>query len=204
MPSTSAVGHIAAEPELQADASSVDIDGVDVDAALISILGGELYTPLPSYSVFNRPLGADLSDALKAKMRGGEYVDVQLLLSSDNGDDEVHTQQHHHLTLEVRPNGNQDSTLSLIKPSRIKDITSIDQWVAAFTIYGSVLTELSPHLAPGIFKHTDITEMARRFGGIVAGDQLSIVAIQVVAISTYWWRSTEHSVFWRVFWVFCL
>ena len=28
MPSTSAVGHMAAEPELQADASSVDIDGV--------------------------------------------------------------------------------------------------------------------------------------------------------------------------------
>ncbi len=42
MPSTSAVGHLAAEPELQADASSVDIDGVDVDAAHSGILGGEL------------------------------------------------------------------------------------------------------------------------------------------------------------------
>ena len=117
MPSTSAVDHIAAEPELQADASSVDIDGVDVDAAHSGILGGELYTPLPSYSVFiNRPLGADLSDALKAKIRGGEYVNIQLLLSSDNAYDEVHEQQH--LTLEVIPNGNLDSTLSLIKPSR--------------------------------------------------------------------------------------
>ena len=54
-----------------------------------------------------------------------------------------------------------------MKSSRTKDITTIDQWVAAFTIYGAVLTESSSHLAPGIFKHiSDITEMARRFGGL--------------------------------------
>ena len=46
-------------------------------------------------------------------------------------------------------------------------IKTIDEWVTAFTIYGAVLTETSPHLAPGIFKHlADITEMARRFGGL--------------------------------------
>ena len=93
----------------------------------------------------------------------GDYVNL-MLLSCDNDKDEVHEQQ---LTLEVRPNSNQDSTLSLIKSSRTKDITTIDQWVAAFTIYGAVVTEASPHLAPGIFKHiSDITEMARRFGGL--------------------------------------
>ena len=136
-----------------------------------SFLRGPVLSDLPQLdylvTVFNRPPGADLSDALKAKIRGGEYVNLQLLLSSDNDDDEVHEQQHQRLTLEVRPNGNQDSTLSLIKPSRSKDIMSIDQWVAAFTIYEAVLTESSPHLAPGIFKHiSDITEMARRFGGL--------------------------------------
>ena len=126
-----------------------------------------IYTPLPSYNVFTRPLEAGLSDALKAKIRRGDYVNLQLLLSSDNDDDEANEQQHQRLTLEVRPYGNQDSTLSLMKSSRTKDITTIDQWVAAFTIYGAVLTESSPHLAPGIFKHiSDITEMARRFGGL--------------------------------------
>ena len=80
----------------------------------------------------------------------------------------VHEQQHQRLTLEVRPNGNQNSTLSLMKSSRTKYITTIDQWVAAFTIiYGAVLTEAFPHLTPDIFKHiSDITEMARRFGGL--------------------------------------
>ena len=170
MPSTSAVADVVAEAEPlnHADASSVDSAEVDADAALSGILGGELYTPLPSYNVFNRPLGAGLSDALKAKIRRGDYVNLQLLLlSSDNDDDEANEQQHQRLTLEVRPYGNQDSTLSLMKSSRTKDIMSIDQWVAAFTIYGAVLTESSPHLAPGIFKHiSDITEMAHRFGGL--------------------------------------
>ena len=99
-------------------------------------------------------------------IRRGDYVNLQLLLSSDNDDDELE-QQHQRLTLEVRPSGNQDNTLSLMKSSRTKEITTIDQWVAAFTIYGAVLTELFPQLAPGVFKHiSDITEMARRFGGM--------------------------------------
>ncbi len=66
MPSTSAVADVVAEAEPlnHADASSVDSAEVDADAALSGILGGELYTPLPSYNVFNRPLGAGLSDTL--------------------------------------------------------------------------------------------------------------------------------------------
>ena len=155
-----------AEPQSYGDALSLDSAEVDVDAALSGILGGESYTPLPSYNVFNRPLGADLSDTLKSKIRRGDYVNLQLLLSSDNDDDELE-QQHQRLTLEVRPSGNQDNTLSLMKSSRTKEITTIDQWVAAFTIYGAVLTESFPQLAPGVFKHiSDITEMARRFGGM--------------------------------------
>ena len=46
-----------AEPQSHGDASSLDSAEVDVDAALSGILGGESYTPLPSYNVFNRPLG---------------------------------------------------------------------------------------------------------------------------------------------------
>ena len=110
-------------PATSVDASSVDSAEVDADAALSGILGGELYTPLPSYNVFNRPLGAGLSDALKAKIRRGDYVNLQLLLSSDNDDDEANEQQHQRLTLEVRPYGDQDSTLSLMKSSRTKDIS---------------------------------------------------------------------------------
>ena len=155
-----------AEPQSHGDALSLDSAEVDVDAALSGIFGGESYTPpLPSYNVFNRPLGADLSDTLKSKIRRGDYVNLQLLLSSDNDDDELNEQQHQRLTLEVRPN--QDSTLSLMKSSRTKEITTTDQWVAAFTIFGAVLIESFPQLAPGVFKHIpDITEMARRFGGM--------------------------------------
>ena len=58
-PSTSTVADVVAEAEPQShgDASSVNSAEVDVDAALSGILGGEPYTPLPSYNVFNRPLG---------------------------------------------------------------------------------------------------------------------------------------------------
>ena len=37
---------------------------------------------------------------------------------------------------------------------------------------------------------------------VVAGDQLSIVAVQVVAVSIYRWRSTEPSVVAFIFWGF--
>ena len=82
MPSTSAVADVVAEAEPlnHADASSVD-SAEDADAALSGILGGELYTPLPSYNVFNRPLGAGLSDTLKAKIRRGDYVNLRIFLS---------------------------------------------------------------------------------------------------------------------------
>lgn len=153
---------------LAADASSDDSDAEDVDAVLSGLLGGELFTPLPTYNVVNRPLGASLPDALKSKIRRGEYVNLQLLASENDEEDEddVFQQQHQRLTLEVKPIGHQD-TLSLVRPSHSKGIKTIDQWVAAFTVYGAVLTERSPQLAPGLFKHmADITEMARRFGGL--------------------------------------
>ena len=103
-----------------------------------------------------------MPDSLKTTIRRGDYVNLQLLLV-DNDDDNMYEQQHQRLTLQV---GRQD-TLSLLKPSTNKASKTIDQWVTAFTIYGAVLTETSPNLAPGIFKHiADITEMARRFGSL--------------------------------------
>ena len=148
-----------AAPEVSSD------DDDDVDAALSGLLGGELYTPLPSYHVINRPLGARLPDSLKTKIRRGEYVNLQLLLvdNDDDNDDNMYEQQHQRITLHV----GRQVTLSFFKPSINKALKPIDQWVITFTIYGAVLTETSPHLAPGIFKHiADITEMARRFGGL--------------------------------------
>ena len=53
------------------DADSDDSDQDGVDAVLSGLLGGELYTPLPTYNVVNRPLGANLSDSLKARIRRG-------------------------------------------------------------------------------------------------------------------------------------
>ena len=148
------------------DADSDDSDQDGVDAVLSGLLGGELYTHLPTYNVVNRPLGANLSDSLKARIRRGDYINLQLLLIDDDTDDDINEQQHQRLTLEITAIGQQDA-LSLVKPTRTKAITTIHQWVTAFSVYAAVLTENSPHQAPGLFKHiADITEMSRRFRGM--------------------------------------
>ena len=126
-------------------------------------IGGELSAPPSTYNVVNRPLGANLSDTLKNKIRRGDYVNLQHLVTDDGDFDE---QQHQRMTLEVRSIG-QEETLSVFKPNHTKEITTTGQWLSAFTIYAAVLTEHSPQHAPGLFKHiADITEMARRFGGL--------------------------------------
>ena len=108
---------------------------------------------------------ANLSDSLKARIRRGEYVNLQLLITDDN-DNDMNEQQHQRLTLEVTAIGQQDA-LSLVKPTRTKGIPTIHQWVPAFTVYAAVRTDHSPHQAPGLFKHiADITETARMFRGM--------------------------------------
>ncbi|KAI0212088.1 hypothetical protein LSAT2_003019, partial [Lamellibrachia satsuma] len=154
---------VPAAPHLVSDDSDSDFDALVGD-----LLGGESHTPMPTYSVVNRPLGANLSDLLKSKIRKGDYVNLQHLLIDDDVavDGAYEQQQHKRLTLEVTHIGQQDA-LSLVTPSQPYRITTIGQWLSAFTIYAAVLTEHSPQLAPGIFKHiSDITEMARRFGGL--------------------------------------
>ena len=116
-PSVSTPAVAQAAPEVSTDD--------DDDAALSGLLGGELYTPLPSYHVINRPLGASLPDSLKTKIRRGDYVNLQLLLvdNDDDEDDNMYEQQQQRLTLRV---GRQD-TLSLLKTSTnkaIKPLTS--------------------------------------------------------------------------------
>ena len=70
------------------------------------------------------------------------------------------------MNLEVISIG-QEEALSVFKPNHTKEITTTSQWLSAFTIYAAVLTEHSPQHASGLFKHiADITEMARRFGGL--------------------------------------
>ena len=76
------------------DADSDNSDHEDLDAVLSGLLGGELYTPLPTYNVVNGPLGANLSDLLKAKIRRGDYINLQLLLIDDDTDDDINEQQH--------------------------------------------------------------------------------------------------------------
>ena len=138
-----------------------DTDGPDT--IISDLLGGELSAPPSTYNVVNRPLGANLSDTLKNRIRRGDYVNLQHLLTDDGDFDE---QQHQRMTLEVRSIG-QEETLSVVKPNHTREITTTGQWLSAFTIYAAVLTEHSPQHAPGLFKHiADITEMARRFGGL--------------------------------------
>ena len=105
------------------DAASDDSDQEDVDTVLSGLLGGELYTTLPTYNVVNRPLGANLSDSLKAMIKQGEYVNLQILIIDDDADDDMNEQQHQRLTLEVTAIGQQDA-LSIVKPTRTKGITT--------------------------------------------------------------------------------
>ena len=100
-------------------------------------------------------LDANLSDLLKSKIRKGDFVN--LLIDDDDDDDDNDD--------DAVDDSHQQ--LSLVKPSQPNRITTIGQWLSAFTVYAAVLTEHSPQLAPGIFKHiSDITEMARKFGGL--------------------------------------
>ena len=92
--------------------------------------------PPTTYTVVNRPLGANLSDTLKNRIRRGDYVNIQHLLTDDGDFDE---QRHQRMTLEVRSIG-QEEALSVVKPNHTKEITTTGQ----FTIYAAVLTDHSP------------------------------------------------------------
>ena len=59
-------------------------DDSDLNALVGDLLGGESHTPMPTYSVVKRPLGANLSDFLKSKIMKGDYVNLQHLLIDDD------------------------------------------------------------------------------------------------------------------------
>ncbi|KAI0222659.1 hypothetical protein LSAT2_026075, partial [Lamellibrachia satsuma] len=94
MPSSSTA--VPAAPPLVSDDSDSDLDALVGD-----LFGGESHTPMPTYSVVNRPLGATLSDFLQSKIRKGDYVNLQQLLINDAVDYSYEQQQHKRLNLEV-------------------------------------------------------------------------------------------------------
>ena len=97
MPSSStAVPAIPAVPPLVSDDSDSDLDALVGD-----LFGGESHTPMSTFSVVNRLLGAKLSDFLMSKIRKGDYVNLQQLLINDAVDDSYEQQQHKRLTLAV-------------------------------------------------------------------------------------------------------
>ena len=75
MPSSSAA--VQAAPPLVSD-------DIDLDALVGDFLGGESHTPMPTYSVVKRPLGANLSDFLNSKIMKSDYVNLQHLLIDDD------------------------------------------------------------------------------------------------------------------------
>ena len=109
--------------DLMQPAPSTSLSAVDTmsdtdgpDTIISDLLGGELSAPPSTYNVVNRPLRANLSDTLKNRIRRGDYVNLQHLLTDDGDFDE---QQHQRMTLEVRSIG-QEEALSVVKPNHTK------------------------------------------------------------------------------------
>ena len=156
---------ISTPPPLSATSSRSGVarDDSDPEHFLDQLLGGELPTQLPGYSIITRPLGSHISPTLRQNIIAGKYVNLSLLLQDDGLGDQ---HDHQQVTLQVTP-GENTPHLAVVKPTHTKDITTIAQWSTAFCVYAAVLTEHFPQRAPGLFKHmSDVSDMARNFGGL--------------------------------------
>lgn len=107
----------------------------------------------PSSFISSIPLGATLSNALKAKIIEGKYIDFASLLGGESKEK---------LTLSV----GKDNELSLKTNSGNLKITSFDQWLKCFLIYSSVYAEAHPEDALGLFKYCyTVREIFSKYGG---------------------------------------
>jgi len=120
-----------------------------VTGALSAMVGIDVYTgepTPPSLPMHTTPLGAELSDKLKKIMWANEFVDFI---------DLTHPVQQQPEQISVQ-SGETHQLVSIMPQTRVRQISSIDQWTSAFLVFEAVYTQIFPQSAPGIFKYAEI------------------------------------------------
>ena len=108
-------------------------------------------TPLSPEVNFDVPLGATLSDKIRAQVIARQYVELYSLLDPANEMDAQFTNEEHNLILK------------LTKRSNIKKVKDIDQWVSAINIYGAIYLGSHPTEASAFLKYIELIQgMARQ------------------------------------------
>ena len=97
------------------------------------------------------PVDARLSDKLRTKIWGQEYVDFGSLLTNQVLDNQ------YQITVQ---NAASDTAPSLcIEPvTKPKKITSIEAWISSFHVFVGVYTKKFPHEAPALMKYGEIIQ----------------------------------------------
>ena len=90
-------------------------------------------------------LGSTISDSLKNKIWSNEFVDLGLLLPT------IHNKAQA-LPLVVQGDGNEKH---IAVQENTKDITTIDQWVSAFSVFMAVYCQKFKDAAPDLIKYMD-------------------------------------------------
>ena len=103
------------------------------------------------------PLGSNVSDAIKAKIWGNEYIDLATLLPKPPKKSSCTP-----IVLKHDPNS-LGTHLALQENTR--EIKTMDQWISAFHIFGAIYCEKYKDAGPALFKYMSIVrELAHKNG----------------------------------------
>ena len=130
---------------------------------LADALKGERSPSVASY----RLLGASLDKSLKAKIWGGRFIDMCLLLDRDPS----------RITLEFEVNS---TGMPAVKRSHGKQL-AFGEWCRAFDIYMSVVGEQDPHCLPLMLKHKSLVSRLQNSGRVGAWHFYDVEYRQAVA-----------------------
>ena len=159
--STTGVGVVTTAKDLTTEArngGSEDEDDIPLmgSRAINSLLlGGEItHDPVSQkFSSVDVPLGATVSPKLKEKIWSNKFVEFDQLL----------VQSPTEFSFKMSQSPQSSPTLSLQSSNKSRSEMSVNAWVSAFLIYGSILTEKSPQHAPALFKYcATIRRMSER------------------------------------------
>ena len=103
------------------------VDSVSDD--ILHVLGGDVPSQSPTYSVINRPLGGNLPVDFKQKIWNGDFINLHMLLK----DQEFEDPQNQRLSLELTQIGSQQAS-TMAKAGSSKPVSSYCQWVSAFSV----------------------------------------------------------------------
>ena len=120
-----------------------------VTSALSSLVDSNIYPGEPTPTgvpMHTTPLGADLSDKLKGKFWANVFFDFLDLTHPVQ-------QQPHQISVQ---SGESHQLVSIMPQTRVRQISSTDQWTSACLVFGAVYTQRFPHSAPGLFKYAEI------------------------------------------------